>query len=93
MLYGELGREPLKLIIHKRMIAYWSKLVQSSNLYASIVYRSMRQSNLTFKWLNHIKHIFDSTGNSNLFENQFNVDVKMVSYSISKTLKDQNLQL
>jgi hypothetical protein len=71
MIYGELGRFPLEIRVKLRIIAFWSKLVLNENKLSS-------KHQFSFKWLNHIESIFNSTGMGFIFINQFPVYDKSV---------------
>ena len=59
MLYGELGRYPLSIVIKKRIVGYWYNLVTcDSNKLCSSIYKLMFShfsSNANFKWLSCVK--------------------------------------
>ena len=89
MIYGELGRFPLEIRVKLRMIAFWSKLVLNENKLSSVLYRLMyllkTKHQYSFKWLNHIESIFNSTGMGFIFINQFPVYDKSVFNQIYET--------
>jgi hypothetical protein len=93
MIYGELGRFPLEIRVKLRMIAFWSKLVLNENKLSSVLYRLMyllkTKHQYSFKWLNHIESIFNSTGMGFIFTNQFPVYDKSV---FNQILRDQFVQ-
>ena len=66
MSYGEIGRAPIDVVINVRMISFWNKLLTYSQKLSSILYRIMymlsQRENVNFKWINHIKSIFDNVG-------------------------------
>ena len=55
MVYGELGRYPLEIMVKLRMVSSWTKLAQSENKLSSNLYRLMLQIhqsvNHDFKWI------------------------------------------
>lgn len=56
MLYGELGRYSLNIVVKTRIIKYWTKLVISKeSKLAHICYKNMVNSNINFKWLSFVK--------------------------------------
>ena len=67
MLYGELGRFPISLIIKQRMVKFWGKLVSdthgklSSFMYRRL-YNDMSNDFCTYNWLRCIKDILDRVG-------------------------------
>jgi hypothetical protein len=90
MIYGELGRFPLEIRVKLRMIAFWSKLVLNENKLSSVLYRLMyllkAKHQYSFKWLNHIESIFNSTYMGFIFINQFPVYDKSVFNQILRDL-------
>lgn len=64
MSYGEIGRVPIDVVINVRMISFWNKLLTYNQKLSSILYRIMymlsQRENVNFKWINHIKSIFDN---------------------------------
>ena len=72
MIYGELGRYPIKIAIKNKMINYWSRLTNGKhNKLAFILYQKMRVSEETqFKWLSKIEQILDESVRSDLWLNQ-----------------------
>ena len=79
IVYGEVGVYPLKIDIYCRMISYWGKLNSienfgslASNIY--LVSKSVyKHSNISpkstyFKWINNIKEILCTSGNSGIWE-------------------------
>ena len=93
MIYGELGRFPLEIRVKLRMIAFWSKLVLNENILSSVLYRLMyvlkAKHQYSFKWLNNIESICNSTGMGFIFINNFPVYDKSV---FNKILRDQFVQ-
>jgi hypothetical protein len=93
MLYGELGRYPIEIIIKSRMVNFWNKLILSSNSkYSFNCYLHMLQSNHIFKWPSFVKQILDSTGNSYLWLNQRSLTCKFLNKMVKPTLVDQFFQ-
>ena len=74
-------------------MTFWSKLVLNENKLSSVLYRLMyllkTKHQYSFKWLNHIESIFNSTGMGFIFINQFSVYDKNVFKQI---LRDQFVQ-
>ena len=64
MSYGEIDRVPIDVVINVRMISFWNKLLTYNQQLSSILYRIMymlsQRENVNFKWINHIKSIFDN---------------------------------
>ena len=73
MLYGEVGRYPISITIKCRMIAFWTKLLSNHNKISSKIYFYMlRQQINNSKWLNKIKEILDSVGQSDFWLHHLN---------------------
>ena len=90
MLYAELSRLPIDIIIKSRMIKFWNTIIQSKHEKIShMLYQYMNQSQHNFKWMTYIKNIFDSTGYSNLWLNQSLITSKTTHLQIKQRLKDQ----
>lgn len=74
MSYGEIGRVPIDVVINVRMISFWNKLLTYNQKLSSILYRIMymlsQRENVNFKWINHIKSIFDNVGPSYVWNQQ-----------------------
>ena len=50
MLYGELGRYPLEIIIKTRMVSFWNKLIMGKeNKLSMKIYRYMLNQNIMWK--------------------------------------------
>jgi hypothetical protein len=59
-----------------RMISYWARLLTGketklSYLSYKILYNLFIDENLDFSWIKHVKHIFDDTGYSYIWSQQF----------------------
>ena len=91
MLYAELGRHPIDIIIKTRMIKYWNNLLLSKHSKISyIVYQHAIDSNLTnFKWANHIKNVLDSTGLSYIWLHQSDIVGRKIHSQVKQVLLDQ----
>ena len=57
MVYGEIGRFPVEIIIKLRMATFWNNMLCNNNKLSSIMYRLMfklHQSNpIHFKWITY----------------------------------------
>jgi len=93
MVYGELGRFPLEVKIKVRMILYWCKLVNNESKLCSLLYRLMLglklKTRYTFKWVNFLESIFNSSGSGFIFANQTGYCDKLY---LKQTLCDQFIQ-
>ena len=93
ILYGELGRYPIEIIIKTRMINFWNKLVTHNGFKIShICYKFMQNSTYRCKWLAHIKNILNNTGYTDIWINQNNLTSNHVSKLVKQTLIDQYTQ-
>ena len=84
-LYGELGRNPMKISRQLIMIRYWIKLLKTHNPLLMSVYNTLltdANNNIThngINWANQIKTILNNIGMSNLWNDQFVVDIDYAS--------------
>ncbi len=93
MLYGELGRYPIEITIKARLIKFWGKLLSgSSSKISRKCYDNMLSTEINNKWLKHIKHILDETGNTYIWLNQSILNLKNVYRVVKPSLLDQFLQ-
>ncbi len=97
MLYGELGREPLSINAHKRIIAFWHKLAcDTTNLKLThILYKYICISNKdisAFPWLKAVKDILDKCGLSYIFTNPGVCTTSWLVSTVESIYKDQFLQ-
>ena len=77
MVYGEIGRQSLNIRVQLRMISFWIKLIQNENKLSGILYKLMfnLQTNdgYDFRWISHIRSVFDRTGLGYIFTSQIHV--------------------
>jgi hypothetical protein len=93
MLYGELGRYPLEIVIKSRMIHFWSKLLSSNTTKIShICYNHMLNSTVNYKWLNHIKNILNQTGHTYIWTYQNSLLLTNTYKHVKRVLIDQFVQ-
>lgn len=98
MVYGELGRCPLDVIIKSRMVSYWGKLVTGnrnklSYLFCSYLMKCFNDNSYKCPWLRSVKDTLDSTGNPNLFNMDFTTfNPKWLKLKVERTLRDQFIQ-
>lgn len=70
MLYAELGRYPIEIIIKSRMIGYWNRIITGKQGKLSyILYQTLYNHEKTFKWTKHIQNIFSEIGRNDLWIN------------------------
>ena len=93
MLYAELGRLPIEIIIKTRMIKYWNTILLSNDFKIShICYKFMLHSEYQCKWITFIKNIFHETGMTDIWLNQNNIQNNQICKLIKQNLTDQFLQ-
>ena len=96
MVYGELGRYPLDLIIKRKMVMFWNNLLKEKNKLSSIMYQVMLKLHSTspskFKWISYIKSIFDSCGLSFIWDDQIPIEKQTLKTIISTQLNDEFIQ-
>ena len=96
MVYGELGRFPVEIIVKKRLVMFWYKLITGGNKLSSKIYKLIfkLQESGNFKWLKRIKSIFDDTGLSFIWLRQENctVDRTWLKSVLTRRLQDQFIQ-
>ena len=69
MLYGELGRMPLKLIINQRIISFWDRIITGKQTKVSALLHELMLwdstvKGLSYKWTRNIENIFNNLGMS-----------------------------
>ena len=94
MLYGELGRYPISVIVKSRMIAYWNRLLTGKTTkLANQIYRFMvNDSNTQYKWVNQIRNILNNAGRPDLWLQQFEITNNKVHKQIKQLYIDQYKQ-
>ena len=97
MLYGELWRYPICIIIKKRIVGFWYNLINKENKLSSILYRFMfnhtHVHNFEYKWLANVKSSFDTTGLNNIWLIQATTQLRNVFVNkIEAISKDQYMQ-
>ena len=94
MLYGELGRYPISVVVKPRMTAFRNRLVtgKTSKL-SSCIYNYMKnQPNTESKWIIQIKHIVNNAGRSDLWLSQRNISNRQIHINIKQIYIDQYKQ-
>lgn len=96
MVYGELGRFPLNIIICKRMISFWCRIVNEPDKFSYIFYNlmfKMFQDGKKVPWIEKIKSIFDSLGFSNIWDTQGQfLSNQWIIKAVERKLEDQFIQ-
>ena len=96
MIYGELGLTPLLCSIQSRMISFWGRLItanqnrMSHTLYG-IMLNETEKRGTTFKWLETIRNILNSTGFHYVWLQQKHIE-RLNCGAIKQTLSDQSVQ-
>jgi hypothetical protein len=97
MVYGELGCHPLNIRVQLRMISFWCKLIQNENKLSGILYKLMfnLQTNdgYDFRWISHIRSVFDRTGLGYIFTSQIHVKFCNLKPLLFERLRDQFIQV
>ena len=94
MVYGDLGRVPLKGKIYSRIIRFWKKILvgkecKLSFVIYSFLYDQCQKNIFKSKWIQNTKSILDQTGNSFIWLNHDNVDISVLSKIIEQNICDQ----
>jgi hypothetical protein len=94
MIYSELGLFPIETDIKSRAISYWARLLtvketKLSFLSYKILYNLFIDENLDFSWIKHVKHIFDDTGYSYIWSQQFFQNSDLLLALIRNRLHEQ----
>ncbi|MEW8546068.1 MAG: reverse transcriptase family protein [Candidatus Thiodiazotropha sp.] len=97
MIYAELGRMPIDIIIKSRMIGFWISLVNGNgSKYAkklyNIMYNDYLNNGTNYKWIAYIKQILISVGKPDLFNQSLISYPKATKSKIVTTLKDLFVQ-
>jgi hypothetical protein len=99
MVYGELGRKPLKNVIVCRMLNFWLKLVNNEKVkLSSILYKVSLQMHVNnndyFKWIDCIKVNLDSLGLTNIWHTQGSgCNINWFKNCVKQKLDDQYIQI
>jgi hypothetical protein len=96
MVYGELGRFPLSILVKVRQIKFWGKIIKPDSKLVNIVYKVMYSLqdinvNYKFKLLQTVKQIFQETGMSYVWlaQNVNQMDVNYLANEVKLILTDQ----
>ena len=98
MLYGELGRFPLSLIIKKKIIKFWSnlllgKLSKLSYRRYSILYNDANAKTYEFPWTANVKSILDDIDMSYIWISQNPQNSEWLANTVLQKSQDQHKQL
>ena len=91
MLYGELGRMPIELTVHRRMVCYWARLLSGKELqFSTLLYKAMLNDYLTngtdYKWITTIKDILEHLGMGDIWASQSFIWVNCLTTNQTKTI-------
>jgi len=97
MVYGELGRYPISIVIKVKMLSFWSRIITGdTNKISYLMYKCMyemdKQGIQEFKWINEIREILDSVGLSYVWQEQNPRNGSWLKSHVQQTLKDQFVQ-
>ena len=96
MIYGELGRSPIYLLIKSRIVSFWCRMMHGKNekfcynLYKLLVRKF--HNGYQAKWFLNLKKILDDCGMSNILHNVDSMNSTWIIYNVKQRLKDQFIQ-
>lgn len=92
--YGELGRYPLYINRHYRIIKYWSRVVNSNNIIVQHLYNSLKQDcNIgTTNWASKVKELLERYGFGYIWNDTENVEWKPFCMQFKQRLIDEFAQ-
>ena len=99
MVYGETGIMPLKIDIQSRLIAFWTKITDttvnqtklSTNIYL-ILKTLCNEKKCKSPWLENVKNIIHENGFGHVWLNQHSFNRKWFNLAFKQKLKDQYIQ-
>ncbi len=94
MVYGELGRFPVAILVKVRMISCWGKLLScnlrlSSIMYSLVYNLSTTNESLKFDLINNVKNILQDTGMSYVWLSLSVSSVQWLKNNVKLVLTDQ----
>ena len=98
MVYGEVGVYPLRVDVHTRMISFWSKLVDSSNIthlssnMYDIAYSLFCRNICKFDWFHCIQNILTKCGLLVVWDTQSFVNKEWLVSTVKQRLRDLYIQ-
>ena len=89
ILYAELGRFPIEIIIKSRIIGYWNRIILGKHTKISyILYQALKTpENVTSKWILNVKRILCDIGRHDLWLHQAEIGSYSAKYLVKQTLK------
>lgn len=93
MVYGELGRMPLYLIMHIRTLTFWGRLINGeqtklSSVMYRLLYRMDMAGTYSSPWLVNVKSILNNAGFSYMWQSQ-QVNTNTLKNLLKDRLQDQ----
>ena len=97
MVYGELGRYPLRIEVNKRVIGYWGSLLKGKETkFSRTMYDCLFNLSVagvyTAPWISHVRQVLDECGLSYMWLEQSCENVNWTKAIVEQRLKDQFLQ-
>lgn len=95
MVYGELGRFPMEIVIKVKMVKFWGKLVMNNNSLSGKMYHILYLRHLngkSTKWITFIKGVLENCGMGEIWLNQTFPSVKCLGEMVKRRLQDQFIQ-
>ena len=95
MVYGELGRMPLYIKIHKRAVAFWHKLhihndvIKLSQMLYKFIVLDTRVNGNAYPWLSFINRLFNNLGLSYILQNPSGYSTPWLVAKVEQILSDQ----
>jgi hypothetical protein len=91
MVYGELGRYPISVIMKVRLTRFWCRILNGKEFKLSylLYFANYGYEN---KWLSFIQNLLNSRGKSNIWLDQNSYSTVWLSSSVEQKLKDQFFQ-
>lgn len=97
MAYGELGRNPISVVVYQRMLNFWIKLAQSEDhKFSKTIYTLMKHLHdkdvYHAKWISKVKYVLDSSGFGTVWRDQNTIKVEWFKKALNLRLLDMNRQ-
>ena len=100
IVYGEVGKLPLKTFVEKRMLSYWIRVAGSkdsklSHILFNLQLKLHQNSEIKFDWLSKIESILNCCGrNSELLDlsKYDNIAKQFIKHGICRTIDDLAIQ-
>ena len=98
MVYGELGRYPLRVLIYSRLIKFWAKIITPSNMnkISFILYQiqlnQLNNGKKKCKWLGFVKSTLEKLGLNEVWQSQQFPNASWLYLSIKRRLQDHFIQ-